>query len=212
MADRDNRPTLVASDLEGVLIPEIWIAVAEKTGIKQLHLTTRDIPDYNELMTMRLDILRRQGITIHDVQKVAAALEPLPGALKFLNWLRARTQLVIISDTFYEFIMPLMVKLNYPTVFCHSLDVAEDGTILSYRLRLPKHSKRKAVQAFRELGFRTLATGDSYNDTAMLETADTGILFRPPDNVVADFPHFPIAHSYKELQEYISGSLLEPAL
>jgi phosphoserine / homoserine phosphotransferase len=212
MADVEKKPTLIASDLEGVLVPEIWIAVAERTGIEQLQLTTRDIPDYDELMTMRLDILRQHGIKIRDIEEIAAALEPLAGAPEFLDWVRARTQLIIISDTFYEFIMPLMAKLGYPTVFCHSLDVAESGTIRGYRLRLPTQSKRKAIQVFRELGFRTLATGDSYNDTAMLAAADTGVLFRPPANVVADFPHFPVTRTYEELQEFVLNSLLEPVL
>jgi phosphoserine / homoserine phosphotransferase len=209
--DLARKPTLIASDLEGVFVPEIWVAVAEKTGITELQLTTREISDYDELMGMRLQVLQQNGLSLHDIQEVIASISPLHGAAEFLAWVRARTQLIIISDTFYEFVMPLMAQLDYPTIFCHSLNVTDDGTIVGYQLRLPSHSKRLAVQAFRDLGFRTMATGDSYNDTAMLATADSGILFCPPDNVIKDFPQFPVARSYAELQRHIEVSLLTSA-
>ncbi len=195
-----GKPLLLASDLEGVLIPEIWIAVAEKTGIPELRLTTRDIADYDQLMQMRLDILRQRGLGLADIQAVIATVEPLPGALRFLSWLRQQGQLIILSDTFYEFVTPLLEELGHPTVFCHSLQVAPDGAIQGYRLRL-EQGKRRAVRAFQELGFFTVAVGDSYNDTAMLAQAHLGILFRPPTNVQEEFPHFPVVQDYAQLQE-----------
>ena len=194
-----DKPLLLASDLEGVLIPEIWIAVAEETGIPELRLTTRDVADYDQLMQMRLTILREHGLGLPDIQAIIATVEPLPGALAYLAWLRRQSQLIILSDTFYEFVAPLLERLGYPTVFCHSLQVAPDGAIQGYRLRL-EQSKRRAVQAFRELGFFTVAVGDSYNDTAMLAQAHLGILFRPPENVRDEFPHFPVAWNYPDLQ------------
>lgn len=202
----DPRPTLVASDLEGVLVPEIWVAFAEETGIEQLRLTTREISDYDELMAMRLEILDQHNLKLADIQRVIAAIDPLPGAADFVAWVRRNTQFIIISDTFYEFAAPLMAKLDFPTLFCHSLEVDANDRVTGYRLRLP-HPKRSALRAFRDLGFHTLAMGDSYNDIAMLDTADTGLLFNPPPNVVADHPHLPLVRTYAEAREFIAGRL-----
>jgi phosphoserine / homoserine phosphotransferase len=200
------KPLIVATDLEGVLVPEIWIAVAEKTGIEGLRLTTRDISDYDLLMSGRLRILREHRLSLADIQDVIATIDPLPGAAEFLAWVRAQTQVIILSDTFYEFAAPLMAKLGYPTLFCHALQVDTEGMIAGYRLR-EANGKRHAVAALRGLGFQVLSMGDSYNDTAMLGEADIGILFRPPDNVVAEFPQFPVTYEYYELQAYIEGQL-----
>ena len=204
----DLRPRLFASDLEGVLVPEIWIAFAEKTGIEQLRLTTRDISDYDQLMQMRLKILKERNLRLQDIEEVIATIAPLPGAGQFVDWIRARTQIVILSDTFYEFAKPLMAKLGYPTIFCHSLEVDEDGTITGYRLRLDQ-SKRKAISAFRDLQFQTMAMGDSYNDIAMLEKADAGLLFDPPDNVVDDHPDLPVVRNYYEARQAIKEWLVD---
>ena len=201
-----RQPTLIATDLEGVLVPEIWIAVAEKTGIERLRLTTRDIPDYDQLMRGRIQILHDQGLTLADIQEVIATIDPMPGALDLLSWVRARMQLIILSDTFYEFAAPLMRKLADPTLFCNSLDVDGEGNIVGYHLR-QQHGKRSSVAAFRSLRFRVLAIGDSYNDTDMLATADAGILFRPPDNIVAEFPQFPVMREYDELRAYMQRML-----
>ena len=198
----DLRPRLFASDLEGVLVPEIWIAFAEKTGIEQLRLTTRDISDYDQLMQMRLKILKERDLRLQDIQDVIATIAPLPGAENFVDWIRARTQFVILSDTFYEFAHPLMAKLGFPTIFCHSLEVDADGAITGYRLRLDQ-SKRKAISAFRDLQFQTMAMGDSYNDIDMLERADTGVLFDPPDNVIDDHPSLPVVRNYSEARAII---------
>tara|TARA_R110002096_G_scaffold17146_2_gene59135 strand:+ start:138 stop:749 length:612 start_codon:yes stop_codon:yes gene_type:complete len=186
-------------DLEGVLIPEIWINVAQKTGIDDLLATTRDIPDYDVLMRQRLEILGRHGLTIHDVQKVIDGLGPLDGAKEFLDWLKTEFQVVILSDTFYEFADPLMKQLGNPTLFCHQLGIAEDGTITDYYLRMPDQ-KREAVKRFHELNFKAIAAGDSYNDTTMLGEADRGILFCPPQNVIDEFPQFPVTRNYEELK------------
>jgi len=193
------RAELACLDLEGVLVPEIWINVAERTGIPDLRLTTRDIPDYDELMTRRLAILDRHGLGLPDIQDVIGAMGPLPGAADFLDWLRARFQVIILSDTFYEFAQPLMRQLGWPTLFCHSLEVDPGGRITAYRLR-QRDQKREAVKAFHGLNFRVIASGDSYNDTAMLGEADAGILFRPPSNVIAEFPQYPVASEYAELE------------
>ena len=187
-------------DLEGVLIPEIWINVAERTGIDALRITTRDEPDYDVLMKRRLSILDEHGLGLPDIQKVIGTLSPLDGAREFVDWLRERFQLVILSDTFYEFAEPLMRQLGLPTLFCHSLDVEDGGRIADYAIRLPEQ-KRRAVQAFHDLNFQVIAVGDSYNDTTMLGEADVGILFRPPDNVIEEFPQFPVTCSYQELRE-----------
>jgi phosphoserine/homoserine phosphotransferase len=186
-------------DLEGVLVPEIWINVAERTGIAELRRTTRDEPDYDKLMQGRLRILAERGLGIRDLQQVIAEMEPLPGASEFLGWLRERHQVVILSDTVYLFAKPLMQRLGEPALFCNDLEIDTAGRVAGYRLRQPD-GKRCAVQALRGLNFATIATGDSYNDTAMLAEADAGILYRPPENVVREFPHFPVARSYDELR------------
>jgi phosphoserine/homoserine phosphotransferase len=186
-------------DLEGVLVPEIWINVAERTGIEALRITTREEPDYDVLMKRRLGILEQHGLRLPDIQDVIGGMGPLPGAREFLEWLRTQFQVVILSDTFYEFAMPLMRQLGHPTLFCHRLGVDAEGRIVDYHLRMPDQ-KRRAVEALHELRFKVLAAGDSYNDTAMLGAADVGILFRPPDNVIAEFPQFPVTRSYAELQ------------
>ncbi|NRA37089.1 MAG: bifunctional phosphoserine phosphatase/homoserine phosphotransferase ThrH [Planctomycetes bacterium] len=197
---------LVCLDLEGVLIPEIWINFAERTGIDALRVTTREIADYDELMALRLGILKEHGLGLPQIQEVIDGMEPMEGARDFLDALRAKYQLVILSDTFYEFGMPFMKKLGMPTLFCHKLDVADDGEILSYTLR-QKDPKRKSVEAFKGLNYRVVAAGDSYNDTTMLAEADAGILFKAPDNVIAEFPQFPLAASYQELTQLIASAL-----
>jgi len=186
-------------DLEGVLVPEVWINFAERTGIEELRLTTRDVPDYDALMTRRLSILEENDLRLADIQKVISGMSPLPGAEEFLDWLRERAQVVILSDTFYQFAAPLMRQLGWPTLFCHRLEIGEGGRVSSYRLR-QKDGKRQAIKAFHQLNFRVIAVGDSYNDTTMLSEADAGILFRPPDNVIEEFPQFPVARSYDELR------------
>jgi len=193
-------------DLEGVLVPEIWIAFAEKTGIEALKKTTRDEPDYDVLMRYRLDILREHGLGLNEIQEVIATLEPLPGAIEFVDWLRERFQVVILSDTFYEFASPLMKQLGYPTLLCHRLETAEDGTVIDYHLR-QANPKRQAVVGFKGMYYRTIAAGDSYNDTTMLAEADAGILFHAPDNVIAEFPQFPAVQSFADLKsEFIRAS------
>lgn len=176
-------------DLEGVLVPEIWIAFAERTGIDELRATTRDIPDYNVLMTQRLRLLQENNLLMDDIQAVIATLEPLPGAIEFLDWLRERFQVVILSDTFYEFSQPLMRQLKWPTLFCHRLVCDEEGRVVDYRLR-QKDPKRASVKALHSLNYRVIAAGDSYNDTTMLGEADIGIFIHAPDNVIAEFPQF----------------------
>lgn len=203
----DPRPRLIASDLEGVLVPEIWIEVSQKTGIEQLRLTTRDISDYDKLMQMRLEILQAHDLRLQDIQDVISTISPLPGAAEFVAWMRQRTQCIIISDTFYEFAMPLMAQLDYPTIFCHSLEVDTNGIITGYRLR-QEMSKQKALLAFHELQFHTLAIGDSYNDIAMLEVADVSTLFDPPDNVIADYPHLPVVRNHTEAKAFIQSRFL----
>jgi phosphoserine/homoserine phosphotransferase len=182
-------------DLEGVLVPEIWIAFAEKTGIEKLRLTTRDIPDYDELMRGRLKILEENKLGLPDIQEVIGGISPLPGAKEFLDWLKTEFQVIILSDTFYQFAGPLMRQLGHPTLFCHSLVVEGDGRIADYRLR-QADGKTQAVRALKGLNFKTVAAGDSYNDTGMLKEAHRGILFRPPDNVIREFPQFPVTRDY----------------
>ncbi len=189
---------IVCLDLEGVLIPEVWISFAERTGIPELRLTTRDIPDYDKLMRGRLRILEEKKLGLREIQEVISGMEPMEGARAFLDQLRLEFQVIILSDTFYEFGMPFMHKLGQPTLFCHRLEVASDGRIADYKLR-QVDPKRRAVQALKGLNFRTVAAGDSYNDTSMLSEADAGILFRAPDNVVREFPQFPVTRSYAEL-------------
>jgi phosphoserine/homoserine phosphotransferase len=199
-------------DLEGVLVPEIWIAFAEKTGIEALKKTTRDEPDYDVLMRYRLDILREHGLGLNEIQEVIATLEPLPGAIEFVDWLRERFQVVILSDTFYEFASPLMKQLGYPTLLCHKLETAEDGTVIDYHLR-QANPKRQAVVGFKSMYYRTIAAGDSYNDTTMLAEADAGILFHAPENVIAEFPQFPAVQSFADLKsEFIRASNRELSL
>lgn len=197
---------IAALDLEGVLVPEIWIAFAEKTGIKELRATTRDIPDYDVLMKQRLRILDEHKLGLPDIQDVIAGIQPLEGALEFVNWLRDRFQVVILSDTFYEFAMPLMKQLGYPALLCHKLETDEDGRVVNYRLR-QANPKRQAVVALKSLYYRVIATGDSYNDTTMLAEADAGILFHAPDNVIREFPQFPAVHTYEDLKlEFLKAS------
>jgi len=190
---------LACLDLEGVLIPEIWIAFAEKTGIEELKATTRDIPDYDVLMTQRLRILDEHGYGLNEIQEVISTLEPLEGAREFLDWLRERFQVVILSDTFYEFAMPLMAKLGFPALLCHKLEVDENGRITNYLLR-QRDPKRQSVRAFQLLNYRVIAAGDSYNDTTMLAQAEAGILFHAPKNVIEEFPQFPAVHDFEELK------------
>ncbi len=190
---------VVCLDLEGVLVPEVWINVAERTGIPELRRTTRDEPDYDKLMRFRLDLLDRHNLRLPQITEVIDGLEPLDGALEFLDWLRERFQVVILSDTYYDFARPLMRKLRYPTLFCHNLVVAPDGRIEDYRLRM-RDQKQASVIALRAVHFPVIAAGDSYNDTTMLAAADEGILFRPPDTVVAEFPQYPVTRSYDELR------------
>jgi phosphoserine/homoserine phosphotransferase len=193
-------------DLEGVLVPEIWINVAERTGIPELRRTTRDEPDYDKLMRYRLGILDERGIKLPDIERAIGAMGPLPGAREFLDWLRERMPVVILSDTFAQFAAPLVRQLGWPALFCHRLEVAPDGRITGYVLRLPDQ-KRAAVRAFRGLNLRVVAAGDSYNDTAMLAEADAGILFRPPDNVIAEFPQFPVTRTYDEMREAFTKAI-----
>ena len=194
-----NLPSLLASDLEGVLIPEIWVCVAEKTGIEALKLTTREISNYDELMQHRLRTMLEHGLTIHDVHAVIATIDPLPGAVAFVEWVRTRTRFVIITDSFYEFLEPIMPKLGFPTIFAHALELDAAGRIVDYRLRMP-NSKERAIEGLRHIGFRIMAFGDSYNDTNMLGAADLGVFFNPPDNVRADFPQFQSAYDYTQLR------------
>lgn len=199
-------------DLEGVLIPEIWIAFAEKTGIEELKATTRDIPDYDVLMKQRLGILDQHGLGLNEIQEVIATLEPLPGAAEFTDWLRERFQVVILSDTFYEFSQPLMRQLGFPTLLCHQLEVNGSGKVTDYRLR-QANPKRQAVVALKSIYYRVIAAGDSYNDTTMLGEADAGILFHAPDNVIAEFPQYPAVHTYEDLKkEFIKASNRELVL
>ncbi len=195
-------PLLLTLDLEGVLIPEVWIAVAERTGVEELRLTTRDIPDYDQLMLHRLQLLRDNRLTLPDIQAVIRTLTPLPGGAEFLARLRQHWQVIILSDTFYEFADPLMIQLDRPTLFCNSLEIDKNGAITDYHLRL-KDGKRQAVEAFRRLNFEILAMGDSYNDTTMLAAAHRGILFRPSSKVKQEFPHFPAVEEYNQALELI---------
>ena len=190
---------LACLDLEGVLLPEIWIAFAEKTGIEQLKLTTREIPDYDELMQGRLKILNDNNLKLIDIQNVIKTLSPLAGAIDFLAWLKSEFQVIILSDTFYQFVGPLMKSLDHPTLFCNDLIVNSKGDITGYQLR-QKDGKTKAVSALKKLNFKVIAAGDSYNDTGMLQEADAGILFCPPDNVIKEFPQFPVSRNYEEFK------------
>ncbi len=203
---------LACLDLEGVLIPEIWIAFAEKTGIEELKATTRDIPDYDVLMKQRLRILKEHNLGLNEIQEVIGTLAPLEGAADFVNWLRERFQVVILSDTFYEFAQPLMRQLGFPTLLCHKLEVAANGEITDYKLR-QADPKRTSIKAFHSLNYRCIAAGDSYNDTTMLGEADAGILFNAPANVIAEFPQFPSVTGYDALKtEFLKASNRELSL
>ena len=191
---------LACLDLEGVLVPEIWIAFAEQTGIEQLRLTTRDIPDYDELMRGRLKILSENNLKLADIQAVIQKIKPLEGANDFLGWLKSEFQVIILSDTFYQFAGPLMAQLDYPTLFCHELIIDQEGRIADYKLR-QADGKTKAVDALQNLNFQVVAAGDSYNDTGMLKKADAGIFFRPPEGITKEFPQFPVTHKYEEMKQ-----------
>tara|TARA_B100000123_G_C25719526_1_gene423785 strand:- start:576 stop:1175 length:600 start_codon:yes stop_codon:yes gene_type:complete len=194
---------IVCLDLEGVLIPEIWIAFAEKTGVVQLTRTTRDEPDYEALMNFRLDILNKSGFTLSQIQEVIKSLDPLPGALEFIKQLRSKYELIILSDTFREFAAPLMVKLGFPTLFCHELEISNDR-INGIKLRLADH-KRKSVQYLQKLNFEVVAAGDSYNDIGMLKTADHCMLFNPPNQLIQEYPDMPIGTDYNELMSFVEN-------
>lgn len=193
---------LVCLDLEGVLVPEIWIEFARRTGIPELSRTTRDEPDYDKLMRYRLDLLKTHQLGLPDIQQVISEMGPMAGARDFLDALRRDYQVIILSDTFYEFAMPLMAQLNMPVLFCHKLAADANGFLVNYHLRMP-NQKKEAVQRFRELRFNVIAAGDSYNDTAMLAEANAGILFHPPQNVIDEFPQFPVTLNYTELRAEI---------
>ena len=197
---------LACLDLEGVLIPEIWIGLAERTGIEALRATTRDIPDYDVLMKQRLGLLKQHNLGIKDLQAVIDNMSPLEGAKEFVDWLNENFQVIILSDTFYEFAKPLMRQLGYPTLFCHRLGIDEQGNINDYFFFF-SDPKRQSVKAFHQLNYRVIAAGDSYNDTSMLSEADVGILFRAPANVIREFPQFSSVTSYEELKsEFIKAS------
>ena len=199
---------IVCLDLEGIFVPEIWIGVAEKTGIEELRFTTRDIPDYDKLMKRRLEILKRANLKIRDIQRVIQSINPLDGAVEFLDWLRDRFQLIIVSDTFVEFADPILKKLNRPTIFCNSLIIDPDGTIVSYQLR-QRDGKRYVVKALKGIGFKVIAVGDSYNDTTMLCEANKGIFFRPPESIKKEFPNFHVIGTYEGLKAEVARYLEE---
>jgi phosphoserine / homoserine phosphotransferase len=193
-------------DFEGVLVPEIWVSLAERTSIDELKLTTRDIPNYDELMRHRLGIMAERGLGFKDIQAAANTLEPLPGAAEFLAWLRARFQVAIISDTFHELAEPLVAKLDFPMILCHQLEVDASGKVTGYRLR-QTDPKRHAVRAFQALNYEVVATGDSYNDISMLQQANTGMLFQPSEKVMHDYPDIPVAHDYDQLKGMFAATL-----
>ncbi len=202
---------VVCADLEGVFVPEVWINVAEKTGIPELRLTTRDVSDYNVLMNQRLKILKEKGLKLKDIQDVIATIKPLEGANDFIYWLRETTQLIVVSDTFSQFADPLIKQLGRPTLFCHNLVVDENNNIVDYKLR-QKDPKRKVVEALQSLNYKVIAFGDSYNDVTMLKQAEVGILFRPPQNVIDEFPQLPVTTNYKELKSLLEQYLSQPDL
>lgn len=193
---------IVCSDLEGIFTPEIWINVAERTGIEELRLTTRDISDYDVLMRRRLTILQKNGLKLKDITDAISTMDPLKGAVEFLDWLRSVTQIIMVSDTYEEFAKPLMEKLGWPTLFCNTLTIGPDGSIADYNLR-QKDGKCKAVLSLKRLNYTVIAIGDSYNDITMMKQADTAFLFRPPDNVKEEFPEFPVSYKYYELKDLI---------
>ena len=198
-----HEPVIACLDMEGVLTPEIWINVAERTGLPELRLTTRDVPDYDVLMKKRLGILDQHGLKLADIQQVIGTLTPLEGAAEFVDWLRERCQVIVLSDTFYEFAAPLMRQFGYPTLFCNRLEVDEAGRIRNYHLR-QRNQKRQAVVALKSLYFKTVAVGDAYNDTPMLLEADVGIFFRPPDKIVKEFPQILVTKTYAELKAQLA--------
>lgn len=201
---KNNGFNLVCLDLEGVLVPEIWIEFANKTNIPELKKTTRDEPDYDVLMKYRLEILAKHNLGLHDIQNVIATISPLPGAKEFVRFLRENYQLIILSDTFNEFAKPLMQQLDFPTIFCHALESDKNsGKIINYHLRMP-NQKQEAVKRFRQLNYNVVAAGDSYNDTTMLKEANAGFLFNPPENVIKEFPQFAVARNYDDLKKYIT--------
>ncbi len=203
---------LACLDLEGVLVPEIWIDFAERTGIDALKATTRDIPDYDELMQQRLRILKENNLKLQDIQAVIAEMAPLDGAREFIDWLRERFQVIILSDTFYQFSAPLMKQLGWPTLFCHQLEVDAAGNVTDYHLR-QKNPKQRSVEALHLLNYRVIASGDSYNDTTMLGSAEAGILFRAPQNVKDEFPQYPAVESFEDLKrEFIKASVRDLTL
>lgn len=199
---------ILCADLEGIFVPEIWINVAEKTGIEELRLTTRDVPDYDELMRGRLEILKRKGLGIGDIQKVIQSMDPLDGAEEFLKWVRDRFQFILVSDTFVEFADPLLKKLNRPTLFCNSLVINNNGMIVDYQLR-QRDGKRHVIKALQSLDYKVIAVGDSYNDITMLTEADKGILFRPPDKIKREFQNFPVIQIYDEFKDELRGYLYQ---
>jgi len=194
---------IVCSDLEGVFVPEVWINVAEKTGIPELKLTTRDEPDYNVLMRSRIRILEEKGLKLKDIQDVIATIKPLDGAMEFINWIKDRSQFVIVSDTFIQFAEPLMKQLGRTTLFCHSLVIDEADRIIDFKLR-QKDPKKKTVEALQGLQYKVIAMGDSYNDISMLQQAEIGILFCPPDKVVKDYPDLPVVYNYEDLKKILA--------
>jgi len=197
---------IICTDMEGVLVPEIWINVANETGIKELRLTTRDISDYDVLMKKRLAILKENRLKIDDIKNVIARMQPMEGAREFLEWLHSKAQTIIVSDTFTQFADPLIEKLGWPTLFCNSLSIAPDGSITDYRLR-QKDGKRHTALALKSLNYTIISVGDSYNDISMLQEADTGILFRPPENVKSEYPDFPVTETYDQLKAAIATAL-----
>lgn len=197
---------IVCLDLEGVLVPEIWVAFAEETGIPELKKTTRDEPDYDKLMKWRLGILKEHGLGLKEIQETIAKIDPMPGAKEFLDELRSMTQVIIISDTFTQFAAPLMKKLGWPTIFCNSLEVAEDGEITGYRMRV-ENSKYSTVKALQSIGFETIASGDSHNDLGMIKTSKAGFLFKSTEQIKKDNPELPAYETYDELMEAIKKAL-----
>lgn len=197
---------IVCLDLEGVLVPEIWVAFAEESGIPELKKTTRDEPDYDKLMKWRLGILREHGLGLKEIQETIAKIDPMPGAKEFLDELRSMTQVIIISDTFTQFAAPLMKKLGYPTIFCNSLEVAEDGEITGFKMRV-ENSKLTTVKALQSIGFQTIASGDSHNDLGMIKASKAGFLFKSTEQIKKDNPELPAYETYEELMEAIKKAL-----
>lgn len=199
---------IICADMEGIFTPEIWIRVSQKTGIEELKLTTRDISDYDVLMKKRLGILAEKGLKLKDITDVIETMDPLEGALDFLNWARERTQIIVVSDTYVEFARPLLRKLGWPTLFCNTLTIARDGSIADYNLR-QQDGKRKTVQSLKRLNYHILAVGDSYNDITMLKEANAGVLFKPPENVRSEYPELPATYDYDELKDVIGPLLVD---